>query len=71
VIAQGAPCERSAGSKIDLAKGTAFAADHAAELQGRVQSDPSSPATSYQSNALQRITGGQIDPSGNVWLTNN
>ncbi len=33
--------------------------------------DPISPDTGYRSDALQRITGGQIDPSGNVWLTNN
>jgi hypothetical protein len=25
----------------------------------------------YQSNALEPITGGQFDPSGNIWLTNN
>jgi hypothetical protein len=33
--------------------------------------DPISPDTGYQSDALERITGGQIDPSGNIWLTNN
>jgi hypothetical protein len=33
--------------------------------------DPISPDTGYQSDSLQRITGGQIDPSGNIWLTNN
>jgi hypothetical protein len=33
--------------------------------------DPISPATGYTSHALERITGGQIDPSGNIWLTNN
>lgn len=33
--------------------------------------DPISPATGYTSDALERITGGQIDPSGNIWLTNN
>ncbi|MET0167456.1 MAG: hypothetical protein ABW318_20955, partial [Vicinamibacterales bacterium] len=33
--------------------------------------DPISPSTGYQSDALERITGGQIDSSGNVWLTNN
>jgi len=33
--------------------------------------DPISPSTGYQSDSLERITGGQIDPSGNVWLTNN
>jgi sugar lactone lactonase YvrE len=33
--------------------------------------DPISPNTGYQSNALERITGGQIDPSGNIWVTGN
>ena len=33
--------------------------------------DPISPATGYTSDSLERITGGQIDPSGNIWLTNN
>lgn len=33
--------------------------------------DPISPDTGYRSDALERITGGQIDPSGNIWLTNN
>ncbi len=33
--------------------------------------DPISPPTGYRSDALERITGGQIDPSGNVWLVNN
>jgi hypothetical protein len=33
--------------------------------------DPISPSTGYQSNALERVTGGQIDPSGNIWMTNN
>lgn len=33
--------------------------------------DPISPSTGYRSNALERITGGQIDPSGNIWLVNN
>lgn len=33
--------------------------------------DPISPYTGYRSDALERITGGQIDPSGNIWLTNN
>ncbi|HEX4769380.1 MAG TPA: hypothetical protein VH351_01015 [Bryobacteraceae bacterium] len=30
-----------------------------------------SPFTGYRSDALERITAGQIDPSGNIWLTNN
>jgi hypothetical protein len=33
--------------------------------------DAISPATGYRSDSLERITGGQIDPSGNIWLTNN
>jgi len=33
--------------------------------------DPISPGTGYRSDALERITGGEIDPSGNIWLTNN
>jgi len=33
---------------------------------------PLSPkGTGYQSNALMRITGGQIDQSGNIWITGN
>jgi hypothetical protein len=33
--------------------------------------DPVSPDSGYYSNALQRVTAVQIDPSGNVWATNN
>jgi hypothetical protein len=33
--------------------------------------DPISPHTGYRSNALTRLTGGRIDPSGNLWLMNN
>jgi hypothetical protein len=32
---------------------------------------PISPSTGYRSDALERITAGQIDPSGNIWMTNN
>ena len=32
---------------------------------------PISPPEGYVSDALDRITGGNIDPSGNVWLLNN
>lgn len=39
--------------------------------QGLGVCDPILPDTGYRSDALERITGGQIDPSGNVWLTNN
>ena len=38
---------------------------------GQQVGDPISPGTGYRSDALERITGGQIDPSGNIWLTNN
>jgi hypothetical protein len=33
--------------------------------------DPISPPTGYRSDSLTRITGGQLDPSGNIWLINN
>ncbi|WP_237060551.1 Vgb family protein [Microbulbifer sediminum] len=33
--------------------------------------DAISPDTGYTSDALERITGGAIDPSGNIWLLNN
>jgi sugar lactone lactonase YvrE len=33
--------------------------------------DPISPSTGYQSDAFMRTTGGQIDPSGNIWMTDN
>ena len=33
--------------------------------------DPISPSTGYQSNAIMRITGGAVDPSGNLWMTDN
>jgi hypothetical protein len=33
--------------------------------------DPISPDTGYRSDALERITGAEIDPSGNIWITNN
>jgi len=33
--------------------------------------DPISPDTGYRSDSLVRITAGQIDPSGNIWLMNN
>lgn len=39
--------------------------------QGLEMGDPISPFTGYTSNALERITGGGIDPSGNIWLMNN
>ena len=33
--------------------------------------DPISPDSGYMNNALERVTATQIDPSGNVWMTNN
>jgi len=33
--------------------------------------DPISPDTGYRTDALQRTTAGAVDPSGNLWLTNN
>jgi hypothetical protein len=38
---------------------------------GLATGDPISPATGYQSNALQRMTAGAVDPSDNLWVTNN
>lgn len=32
---------------------------------------PISPSTGYQSDAFVRITGGAVDPSGNLWMTGN
>jgi len=33
--------------------------------------DPITPDTGYRSDSLERITGAEIDPSGNIWITNN
>jgi hypothetical protein len=33
--------------------------------------DPISPRTGYRHDALERITGAEIDPSGNIWITSN
>jgi hypothetical protein len=38
---------------------------------GKRVGDPISPNTGYSSDALVRNTAVEIDPSGNVWLTNN
>ena len=38
---------------------------------GLAVGEPISPDTGYTSDALERITGGAIDPSGNIWLVNN
>jgi len=40
-------------------------------LAGMRVGEPISPSTGYRSDALERITGAQIDPSGNIWITNN
>ncbi len=37
----------------------------------KAQGDTISPDEGYINNALQRITAVRIDPSGNVWMTNN
>jgi hypothetical protein len=39
--------------------------------QGVGAGDPISPPSGYTSDALDRVTGGGIDPSGNLWLLNN
>ncbi|MEJ2696955.1 MAG: hypothetical protein P8013_09940 [Candidatus Sulfobium sp.] len=33
--------------------------------------DAISPPTGYLSDALDRVTGGGVDPSGNIWILNN
>ena len=38
---------------------------------GKHTGDPISPDSGYSSNALQRVTAVEIDPSGNLWATNN
>jgi hypothetical protein len=38
---------------------------------GMQTGDAISPSTGYQSDAFTRITAGAIDPSGNIWATNN
>jgi len=39
--------------------------------RGMKTGDPISPSTGYRSNALERMTAGAVDPSGNLWVTNN
>jgi hypothetical protein len=42
------------------------------DCPGRLRvGDPISPDTGYRSDALERITGAEIDPSGNIWITSN
>lgn len=38
---------------------------------GMATGEAISPSTGYLSNALQRMTAGAVDPSGNLWVTNN
>ncbi|WP_346839532.1 hypothetical protein [Microbulbifer sp. SAOS-129_SWC] len=38
---------------------------------GKTLGDAISPDTGYTSDALDRVTGGGVDPSGNLWLLNN
>jgi DNA-binding beta-propeller fold protein YncE len=38
---------------------------------GKRTGDPISPATGYTSDGLTRMTAAAIDPSGNVWVTDN
>lgn len=45
--------------------------DRAATCPTGEPGDPISPSTGYPFDGLQRNTGVQVDPSGNVWLTNN
>lgn len=61
------------GMSTDLATGISRFCGTATRKcpKGLKVGDPISPATGYTSDALERITGGQIDPSGNIWLTNN
>jgi hypothetical protein len=46
-------------------------ADESKCPSGLKRGDAISPPTGYVSDALDRITGGGIDPSGNLWLLNN
>jgi len=39
--------------------------------RGHKTGDPISPSTGYTSDGLTRVTGIDIDQSGNVWVTNN
>ncbi len=39
--------------------------------EGLKTGDPISPSTGFTSEALQRLTGIVIDPSGNLWVPNN
>ena len=46
-------------------------ADESKCPEGLHTGDPISPDAGYTSDAVDRVTGGQIDQSGNVWLLNN
>jgi sugar lactone lactonase YvrE len=38
---------------------------------GIAMGQPISPGEGYPSDALDRVTGGGVDPSGNIWILNN
>jgi hypothetical protein len=38
---------------------------------GLTLGDAISPPTGYLSDAIDRVTGGAVDPSGNIWILNN
>jgi hypothetical protein len=61
------------GTRTDIPTGISrfCGIDRSGCPKGMKVGDPISPDTGYRSDALERITGGQIDPSGNIWLTNN
>ena len=49
-----------------------FCGADASNCPGRLRTgDAISPPGGYTSNALDRVTGGAVDPSGNLWLLNN
>lgn len=49
-----------------------FCGADASKCPGRVRRGHAiSPPTGYTSDALDRVTGGGVDPSGNLWLLNN
>jgi len=61
------------GNSTDIPNGVSrlCGADTTKCPPGFATGDPISPSTSYRSDALQRMTAGAVDPSGNLWVTNN